>query len=236
MWLSIVKTGRGVLAVGLHRSFVGFRVVKTKMTADSLLPTFRSRWAGRLSAPVRRSRRRWPVARRKIGSGGADPNGQTADPWGDPLHRMTRIEQSGQSGGNEVAEKRIDFAYDAASQWQTITRYADLVGTKLVAQSDYTFDAAARLTALAHAHGDTTLPGWEDHGVVTFSICDTKIYLDRRFQGGVDHIAFEPHKDLIYRSEDLERYQKEYERREAEKQRRPAIKEGYERLPPAYWQ
>jgi YD repeat-containing protein len=56
-----------------------------------------------------------------------------------------------------VAEKRIDLAYDAASQWQTITRYADLAGTKLVAQSDYTFDAAGRLTALAHAQGTTTL-------------------------------------------------------------------------------
>ncbi len=42
------------------------------------------------------------------------------------LHRMTPIEQSGQSGGDAVAEKRIDLSYDAASQWQTITRYADL--------------------------------------------------------------------------------------------------------------
>jgi hypothetical protein len=63
------------------------------------------------------------------------------------LHRMTRIEQSGQSGGNTVAEKRIDLTYDAASQWQSITRYADLTATKLVATSDDTFDAAGRLGA-----------------------------------------------------------------------------------------
>ena len=70
---------------------------------------------------------------------------------------MTRIEQSGQAGGNAVAGKRIDLAYDAASRWQTITRYADLADTKLVTQSDYTFDTAGRLTALAHLQGATTL-------------------------------------------------------------------------------
>ncbi|MCL4207885.1 MAG: hypothetical protein KJ000_35820, partial [Pirellulaceae bacterium] len=78
----------------------------------------------------------------------------------DALHRMTRIEQSGQSGGNAVAEKRIDLSYDAASQWQTITRYADLAATKLVATSDYAFDAAGRLTALTHAQGVTPLAGY----------------------------------------------------------------------------
>jgi YD repeat-containing protein len=59
-----------------------------------------------------------------------------------------------------VAEKRIDLTYDAASQWQTITRYADLAATKLVATSDYTFDAAGRLTALTHAQGATPLAGY----------------------------------------------------------------------------
>ncbi len=73
------------------------------------------------------------------------------------MRQTTRSEQSGQVACNAVAEKRIDLAYDAASQWQTITRYADLVGTKLVAQSDYNLDAAGRLTALAHAQGATTL-------------------------------------------------------------------------------
>jgi YD repeat-containing protein len=78
----------------------------------------------------------------------------------DALHRMTRIEQAGVTGGNAVAEKRIDLSYDAASQWQTITRYADLAATKLVATSDYTFDAAGRLTVLSHAQGATPLAGY----------------------------------------------------------------------------
>jgi YD repeat-containing protein len=78
----------------------------------------------------------------------------------DALHRMTRIEQSGVTSGNAVAEKRIDLSYDATSQYQTITRYADLAPTKLVATSDYTFDAAGRLTALTHAQGATPLAGY----------------------------------------------------------------------------
>jgi hypothetical protein len=40
----------------------------------------------------------------------------------DYLGRVTQIEQSGVQGGNAVAEKRVDFAYDAASQWDAITR------------------------------------------------------------------------------------------------------------------
>jgi YD repeat-containing protein len=78
----------------------------------------------------------------------------------DALHRMRRIEQHGVSGGNAVAEKRVDLDYDAASQWQSITRYTDLAATKLVATSNYAFDAAGRLTNLDHVQGPTTLAGF----------------------------------------------------------------------------
>ena len=78
----------------------------------------------------------------------------------DNLGRMTQVEQSGQSGGNSVAAKRVDFAYDAASQFDTITRYANLAGTQLVAQSAYTFDNASRLTGLSYTKGQTTLAGY----------------------------------------------------------------------------
>jgi YD repeat-containing protein len=81
----------------------------------------------------------------------------------DNLGRMTGVEQSeqsGQSGGNSVAPKRVDFAYDAASQFDTITRYANLGGTQLVAQSDYDYDNASRLTALSYTKGATTLAGY----------------------------------------------------------------------------
>ncbi|MFW6124556.1 MAG: hypothetical protein ACOC46_00290, partial [Pirellulales bacterium] len=71
----------------------------------------------------------------------------------DNLHRMTRIQQQGASGGNAVAEERIDLAYDALSRFESISRYADLAATDLVAVSDYVFDAAGRLTDLTHAKG-----------------------------------------------------------------------------------
>ncbi len=80
----------------------------------------------------------------------------------DNLGRMTRVEQSSQTGGNAVAAKRVDFAYDAADQWQSITRYADLAGAQLVAQSSYGYDRAGRLTSLSHVQGGNTLAeyGW----------------------------------------------------------------------------
>ena len=42
--------------------------------------------------------------------------------------RVTSIQQHGVTGGDAVAEKRIDFTYDAAGDYATITRYADLGG------------------------------------------------------------------------------------------------------------
>ena len=66
---------------------------------------------------------------------------------------MTRIEQTGESGGNSVADKRVDLTYDALGRFATITRYEDLAGTELVATTDYTFDNAGRLTALDHTDG-----------------------------------------------------------------------------------
>ncbi|WP_158545436.1 hypothetical protein [Bremerella cremea] len=44
---------------------------------------------------------------------------------------------------------RADFSYDAedAYQFTSISRYADLAGTELVATSTYGYDAADRLTS-----------------------------------------------------------------------------------------
>lgn len=69
----------------------------------------------------------------------------------DGLDRVTRIAQSGPG----VTEKRVDLSYDAASQWAMISRYADLAGTQHVASSHYTYDAASRLTRLAHSPSTT---------------------------------------------------------------------------------
>ncbi|WP_233198707.1 MULTISPECIES: RHS repeat-associated core domain-containing protein [Pirellulaceae] len=81
----------------------------------------------------------------------------------DYLNRMTQVTQASQSGGNAVTEKRVDFAYDAEDkgQFTSITRYADLTGTELVATSTYGYDAADRLTSLTHADGgSSTLAGY----------------------------------------------------------------------------
>jgi RHS repeat-associated protein len=75
----------------------------------------------------------------------------------DDLGRVTRIDQSSPQSGNTVAEKRIDLAYDAASRWNTIARYADVAGTDLVVESSWTYDNASRLTALTHVKDTTTL-------------------------------------------------------------------------------
>ena len=71
----------------------------------------------------------------------------------DALDRVTRLTQS----GNGIAEKRVDFAYDVASQMTGSTRYADLAGSQLVAQSDYTFDLAGRLTNLSHSRDSVVI-------------------------------------------------------------------------------
>ncbi|RCS55781.1 hypothetical protein DTL42_01370 [Bremerella cremea] len=58
---------------------------------------------------------------------------------------------------------RADFSYDAedAYQFTSISRYADLAGTELVATSTYGYDAADRITSLTHADsGSSTLAGY----------------------------------------------------------------------------
>jgi hypothetical protein len=47
---------------------------------------------------------------------------------------MTRVVQSN-VGSPVVATKRVDFTYNQASQFDTVTRYANSAGTKLVATS-----------------------------------------------------------------------------------------------------
>jgi RHS repeat-associated protein len=71
----------------------------------------------------------------------------------DGLDRTTRIIQT----GNGVANKRIDMTYDAASQMIGLTRYSDLSGNQLVAQSNYTYDNNGRLIQLTHSKGANTL-------------------------------------------------------------------------------
>jgi len=59
----------------------------------------------------------------------------------------------GQADGNAVAEKRIDFTYDAVGQYDAITYYDDLDGgtANLVMTAAYSYDDLGRLTALTYA-------------------------------------------------------------------------------------
>ena len=75
----------------------------------------------------------------------------------DELDRVTQIAQT----GNGVTEKRVDFAYDAIGQYQSMTRYSDLEGTNLVVESSYDYDEANRLTSLTHSNSSETVAFYE---------------------------------------------------------------------------
>ncbi len=75
----------------------------------------------------------------------------------DAVGHVTQIEQTSQSGGATVADKRVDLSYNADGQFTSISRYADLSATELVADTSYTYDSDGRLTDLTHAQDTTTL-------------------------------------------------------------------------------
>ena len=80
----------------------------------------------------------------------------------DLLGEMFQVTQSGVTGGNAVAEKRVDFGYSSVGQLGSVTRYADLAGTELVATGSYGYDQFGQLTSLDYSQGQTTLVnhGW----------------------------------------------------------------------------
>ncbi|MCX7386418.1 MAG: hypothetical protein NTX48_07100, partial [Planctomycetales bacterium] len=68
----------------------------------------------------------------------------------DNANRQTQVKQESQSGGISVAEKRVDFTYNTGGLFTGVKRYNDLAGTQIVANTTYTYDLLARLTALDH--------------------------------------------------------------------------------------
>ncbi|MCL4695266.1 MAG: RHS repeat-associated core domain-containing protein [Candidatus Hydrogenedentes bacterium] len=60
-----------------------------------------------------------------------------------------------------VAEKRVGLTYDAASQAATLSRYANLAGTQVVAHTEYDFDLAGRLRGMEHFKGGTTFADYD---------------------------------------------------------------------------
>ncbi|MCX7429157.1 MAG: hypothetical protein NTW96_26465 [Planctomycetia bacterium] len=56
-----------------------------------------------------------------------------------------------------MAAKRVDYVYDDLGRRSSLTRWADLDGSNLVARTDYVFDQLGYLTKLTHKRGTTTL-------------------------------------------------------------------------------
>jgi RHS repeat-associated protein len=75
----------------------------------------------------------------------------------DNLSRMTQVIQQDVGGGNTVADKRVDFAYNALGQYTSLTRYQSTGTGTLVATSTYAYDTLNRLTDLDHKQNSTNL-------------------------------------------------------------------------------
>jgi YD repeat-containing protein len=73
----------------------------------------------------------------------------------DAQNRLAQVKQSEAASGthNDVLDKRVDFTYNLAGQFDTINRYSDLAGTALVAGSVYSYDDAGRLARIQHDRG-----------------------------------------------------------------------------------
>jgi RHS repeat-associated protein len=79
----------------------------------------------------------------------------------DNLNRMTQVIQQSQSGGNAVAPKRIDFAYNAAGQFTQIDRYQSTGTSNNVAQTFFGYDGIGGLKDLDHKQGTTVLAAYD---------------------------------------------------------------------------
>jgi RHS repeat-associated protein len=79
----------------------------------------------------------------------------------DNLQRIVQVTQHG-NGGNTAAEKRMDFAYNEAGQFEKISRYANVAGTEHVATSFYLYDPMGRLKQLSHSKS-TSSYAWPNY-------------------------------------------------------------------------
>ena len=75
----------------------------------------------------------------------------------DGLGRMSRVEQT----GSGIASKRADFSHTPLGGFDSIDRYADTMGSSLVASTSYSHDGYNRLTGTTHAQGTTTLSSYD---------------------------------------------------------------------------
>ena len=73
----------------------------------------------------------------------------------DALDRTTRVVQTA-VGAASVATKRVDFAYNAGSQFTSLIRATDTAGQAVVAASTFTYDTLNRLDAITHKNSTGT--------------------------------------------------------------------------------
>ncbi len=75
----------------------------------------------------------------------------------DASGNLVSIVQHGIDGGNAVAEKQIDLAYNDAGQLVSVDRYLD---GQLAVEADYSYDTAGRLIELVYHQGATILASY----------------------------------------------------------------------------
>jgi hypothetical protein len=73
-------------------------------------------------------------------------NSYDYDAWG----RVSSLIQQSVMSGNAVAGKRADFTYNAANQFEKISRYEGTDDTELAINTLYDYDPVGRLKTLLH--------------------------------------------------------------------------------------
>ena len=73
---------------------------------------------------------------------------------------ITQATQQGQTGGNTVAAKVVNFSFDNDGRVTAVSRYANLGATQLVDTSTYGYNANSQLTSLSEDKGSTNFASY----------------------------------------------------------------------------
>ncbi len=74
----------------------------------------------------------------------------------DALNRLDNVQQTSQSGGHAVANKRVNYVYNSLSQVTYINRFHNLTATEPALRSVMTYDGASRLATIQHRDVDSS--------------------------------------------------------------------------------
>ncbi len=132
--------------------------------------------------------------------GGTDDfkNSYAYDAWG----RLSSLIQQSVTSGNAVAGKRADFTYNAANQFEKISRYEGTGTSELAINTLYDYDGAGRLKTLLHTmDGELPVSGWGTDPVAGYqfgydyasNITSIDSYID-----GSDYLTYDVQNQLTY--------------------------------------